>query len=131
MLADDTFIYSPFSMHTIWEESSRSLLLQFILTEILIGQTQETPYVAPAIFFPFDWAHEAGALNKIEEHAYLLSYAFPDMEKEIARFKKALNKQCFRQLTQQIKPFITSCKKSKALQYFLEKNKNALEALDE
>ncbi len=123
---EETFIYSPFSQHTQWDQNTRSLLLQFILKELIAGQTQETIYVTPTPFFPYDWSHAAGALNKIEEHLMLFPYAFPKMAKDQKIVAKALKEKSLSQLYRTLKPFISACEGAKSLQDFMEKNRAKL-----
>jgi hypothetical protein len=91
------YFHSPFSEKTILNGNNRSLLLQFVLKEILYFascpktllsashiNTNETPFF-------FTHCYEELSLHKIQEHATLLPYAFPFHKKHCAVFLHALS----------------------------------------
>lgn len=149
MAYSEIYLYSPLSPNTVYEEPNRSLLLQFILSEIFHANTYQKDdplafvFSSPACFFPYDWSHEVGCLNKIQEHGRLLGYAFPRAEKTIEQFHLHLNEalqyiidchQCGEEvpsdtlknflgvLNEQLFPFLLLCKESENLLLFLLKN---------
>jgi hypothetical protein len=151
-----TPLYSPFSMRTVGEQKNRALLLQFILTELLNAKEAhakddplEFVLSSPACFFPFDWSYEVGCLNKIHEHATLLEYAFPSLQKEVALFQTQLEKTLsyvvrhkktneeldhqellsyFKELYQRLNPFLLNCQDNPGLLLFLVKNREEINA---
>ena len=150
MAYSDIYLYSPLSIKTVKEGHNRTILLQFILSEIfyaLDAEKKEDPlefvFSSPACFFPYDWSYEVGALNKISEHAKLLIYAFPKLEESAKGFTSTLDeiltklldckkekqkidqKQLARDLQKLyflLEPFIVNCKESEDLLLFLLKN---------
>jgi len=148
--------FSPFSPSSVRQESQRSLLLQFFLKEILSAHQailDKTPHHLVISFdwrhFPYDWAHEAGHVNKAREHAQLFSSAFQGFEYENDLIHKLLNdlilsfsgkdslsshqkfqiKKKLRQLYLLSEPLVRYCKNSEKLMFFLLKNENLVNAL--
>lgn len=139
------YFYSPFSETNITEGNNRSLLLQFILTEILQSSLlpmeyldkyssalQTAPRLPPALF------HETSSFNKIQEHAALLPFAFPLKKIESSIFSHVLSTAIylkeqrhskknletdlmhhFKQLIFLLEPFIEECKDDASLLFFL------------
>ncbi|NGX39235.1 MAG: hypothetical protein KR126chlam1_00558 [Chlamydiae bacterium] len=146
-------LHSPFTSKTVSESQNRSLLLQFLLAEILsaVGainrdEPQEKIFSEPVLLFPFAWSRSIGSLNKIEEHAKLLSFAFPKQEENALSFihsvlqleekisgedlltKEEMTNE-FRKLYIQLDPFLLSCCKSETLLLFLLLNREKIDAL--
>lgn len=95
----EVFFYSPFSPSSVTEENNKGLLLQFILSEIFSSNEAvkkndplSTVFQNVRGFFPYDWANPTGHLNKAQEHASLLKYAFPDLREIVNAFLTALMK---------------------------------------
>ena len=91
------YFHSPFSEKTIAEGNNRSLLLQFILSEVFSfvsapKQLLSSPYAAPdeAPFF-LHHIYEDLSLHKIQEHASLLPLAFKEQTDESSAFMHALS----------------------------------------
>ncbi|MEI8328671.1 MAG: hypothetical protein WCG14_01535 [Chlamydiia bacterium] len=92
------FLHSPFSASNIMKGNNRSLLLQFILSEIFyskIAHQNKEPLSTlfqstSSCFYPLDWSSQRGYLNKILEHCALLKEAFPDQQEAVSIFKHAL-----------------------------------------
>lgn len=157
MTYSEMYLYSPLSPKTVHEEPYRSLLLQFILSEIFhanASQHADDPlkfvFSSPACFFPYDWSREVGCLNKIQEHARLLSHAFPTLQEAIAQFdahlysmlKEVIScRQCGEDLSPDtlkedlsllshyLEPFLTVCRENENLLLFLLKNADELQEL--
>ncbi len=119
------FFYSPFTPTTAHDGQNPSLLLQFILHELLHAKEYlvETENYA---LLPFDTKEPPGSLNKVKEHAALLPHAFPDLTKEAADFKTKLESPC-EALFQKLEPFILACKENEHLLYFLLKHQRRAE----
>ena len=153
------FFYSPFNPQNITEGRNCSLLLQFILSEILVALTAKTQmdplefvFSSPACFFPFDWSYETGCLNKIHEHSQLLGSAFPHLAKEVELFdfhlnhlitivaqcKKAAKELPFDLLKEHLKKiflllerFIQECRESESLILFLLEHQKEIETFED
>ena len=145
----DIYLYSPLSIKTVTEGHNRALLLQFILSELfhaMDADKKDDPlafvFSTPACFFPFDWSYEIGCLNKISEHAQLLTHAFPKLQDSLAIFNERINlildkvvarrkkKESIpsaellgdlKQLYLSLEPFLIACSQSEHLLLFLLK----------
>lgn len=91
------YFHSPFSEKTITEGNNRSLLLQFILSEVFSfvsapKQLLSSPYAAPdeAPFF-LHHIYEDLSLHKIQEHTSLLPLAFEKLSDENSAFVHSLS----------------------------------------
>ena len=116
-----TFFHSPFSRQTVSSGTSPALLLQFILNELIKAETLlETtlPFSSP-----FDWKTPAGSFNKVTEHAELLPFAFPSLEKEAKAFQESLHLPCD-ELISFLEPFILVAKENVYLLYFLMQHRS-------
>jgi len=154
MLRTSLFFYSPFNLKNVAEGQNRSLLLQFILSEIFnaLAAPDQMGFVlsSPACFFPFDWSYETGCLNKIFEHSQLLDTAFPELPKEVEIFDAHLNqlitlveqskkrakelpfvtlKEHLKKLFQLLEPFMQKCRESESLILLLLENREVIEDL--
>lgn len=153
----DIYLYSPLSIKTLQEGQNRSLLLQFILSELFhatdAGRKEdplEFVFATPACFFPHDWSYEVGCLNKIAEHAELLPHAFPKLMDAVQSFRTVLDTiladtiarkknqeiiprdemlETLHQLYCLLEPFLISCRESEELLLFLMKNKEEIDEL--
>lgn len=131
----DIYLYSPLSIKTVAEGNNRALLLQFILSEIfhaMDAKNLESVFTSPACFFPYDWSYEVGCLNKVCEHARLLSSAFPEMPEEILAFQTALEqviktRENFNLLYTLLEPFLIECRHSESLLLFLLKHHDEID----
>src|SRR5476649_976279 len=101
------FFYSPFFPSTVAKGEGPSLLLQFILRELIRSEDQLVES-APGQLAPFDWAWKHGSKHKVREHALLLSVAFPELAKEAENFLKNLHLPCSK-LFILLEPFILAC----------------------
>jgi hypothetical protein len=117
------FFYSPFSPSTVAKGEGPSLLLQFILRE-LIRSPYKLVESAPGQLAPFDWAWKHGSKHKVREHALLLPVAFPQLAKESENFLKNLHQPCSELFTL-LEPFILACGKNENLLYFLLKHQKS------
>lgn len=145
----DVTVFSP---QTLRDEDNRSLLLQFILSDLLHAyqnvQSGEfhTFFCAPPRFFPYDWNKEIGYLNKILEHSSILQKNFNDKQECVELHSKVLFKivetlskkktwtkdlleGALSQLYFSLEPLIETCKEDENLLFFLLKNRQVLEAL--
>ena len=157
MAYSEIYLYSPLSPNTVCEGQNRALLLQFILSEIFHAKDAhkkddplEFVFSSPACFFPYDWSCEVGSLNKIQEHAQLLEYAFPELQEGTeqlhACLEEALKRVTMRrrdneeisseelqrdlaELVRNLQPFLTICKENENLLLFLLKNADEYEDL--
>ena len=146
----DIYLYSPLSPKSVQENGNRSLLLQFIFSELIRAKESnnkddplEFVFSSPACFFPYDWSYEVGCLNKICEHARLLEWAFPKMEQATSAFSGALEHSLnlinaqrkseeevrFEVLLEQLQtlylhllPFLIHCRNNESLIFFLLQN---------
>ena len=114
-----TYVHSPFSPKIVNQAANPALLLQFILSELIKaeGYLVETE---GSFSSPFEWRQPIGSLNKVKEHAKLLSYAFPHLEKEAKHFLESLYLPC-NELIDLLYPFILAAKENVYLIYFLTK----------
>ncbi len=152
----DTYLYSPLSIKTV--KDNRSLLLQFILSEIfhaMDANKKEDPlefvFSSPACFFPYDWSYEVGCLNKIAEHAQLMPHAFPKLQQAVDSFTQTLHEtlsnvvknkkkndpipheglmEQLNTLYVHLEPFLIVCKDCENLLLFLIKNNNEVAELN-
>lgn len=150
MAYSEIYLYSPLSPKTVSEGQNRSLLLQFILSEIFHAKDAhqkddplEFVFSSPACFFPYDWSSEVGCLNKIQEHAELLEYAFPELQVATEQFHACLDEALLKvnarrrageeisteelksylgELIRNLQPFLIANKDSENLLLFLLKN---------
>ena len=92
------FLHSPFSETNIAKGNNKSLLLQFILTQVFsskkaqIDKKDFKEIFSPitSSFYPLDWSSQRGALNKVCEHALLLSKGFPGQKEPVDLFRHCL-----------------------------------------
>ena len=75
------YFHSPFSETYLYEERDRSLLLSFILSELEICSTTMTNNWTFSLSSLCEKTYDA-PLNRLQEHARLLAYAFPEHKKE-------------------------------------------------
>lgn len=159
MAYSDIYLYSPLSIKTVTEGHNRSLLLQFILSELFHAMDAdkkdhplEFVFSSPACFFPYDWSYEVGCLNKVSEHAELLAFAFPTLEEAYANFTQSLNEILtkviarkkqkekipraelladLKELYTLLEPFLIECNQSESLLLFLLKSREEIDELSE
>lgn len=157
MAYSEIYLYSPLSPYTVCEGQNRALLLQFILSEIYHAKDAhqkddplEFVFSSPACFFPYDWSCEVGSLNKIQEHAQLLEYAFPELQEATEQLHACLDealkhvtmhrhlneeisseelRRDLSELVRNLQPFIAICKENENLLLFLLKNADEFEEL--
>ncbi len=129
-------MHSPLSPATANTKRARALLLQFILREILDAQQGTLQYVPRSYFYPSDWSHEVGCLNRLEEHLQLLTHAFPELSKESRALEKILDilirsqdPKHLKKLYTALLPFINASKDNENLLFFLLKHQRALSEL--
>lgn len=150
MAYSEIYLYSPLSPNTVRDGQNRALLMQFILSEIFHAKDAhqkddplEFVFSSPACFFPYDWSCEVGCLNKIQEHAQLLEYAFPELQEATEQFHACLDEALAKvtarrrideeipheelsgyltELTRNLQPFLIACKESENLLLFLLNN---------
>ncbi len=155
----EIYLYSPLSPKTVCEGQNRALLLQFILSEIFHAKDAhqkddplEFVFTSPACFFPYDWSCEVGCLNKIQEHAGLLEYAFPNLQEATEQFHNHLDqilatviahgrageeistgalRAALSQIYRYLQPFLIAEKESENLVLFLLKNADEINELDD
>lgn len=143
--------HSLFSPQVLSERPNRSLLLQFLLLEIIearraveTGNWSNLLTVHPC-FFPYDWGRASGCLNRAREHSLLLGCSFPKHKTLVKRFEKALTKQilvlskkkaprmqmdlCLRATYTALEPLLELCGENENLLFFLLKNRREIDAL--
>lgn len=143
---------SLFSPQAIGERHNRSLLIQFLLFEIIeaskaIDMGRWEALITPhPRFFPYDWCSITGYLNKMQEHSMLLGHCFPDHPQAVADFEKTFSMQMdlsskktgplhqqFKKALQKIytslEPLIVHCSGNENLLFFLLKNRPYIDAL--
>lgn len=152
------FLHSPFSESNVTKGNNRSLLLQFILSEIFQSKrAHENKDPVTKIFFPIsssfyplDWSSQRGHLNKVWEHCQLLKHAFPEHKEATHVFKHALvntttiiANHCdtpsenfdmqltlyLKQLYLMLEPLMIECKDDENFLFFLLKNQEIIHAL--
>ncbi len=145
--------FSPFSKSRVTEQYKSALLLQFLIDEILKthqAHLTSTPFEQilsyDARFFPYDWAHTNGHLNKAEEHISLLRIAFPKFKKATTQLEKILNSlitslkqkpskredflpQGLQNIYSLTEKLIEDCKEEENVIFFLLKNQKEIDAL--
>ena len=152
------FLHSPFSESNVMKGNNRSLLLQFILSEIFQSKQSEQNkepltkifFSVSSSFYPLDWSSQRGHLNKVAEHMQLLKKAFPEQESAVAIFKHALQNtttvianHCdtpvenfdrqlslyLKQLFLLLEPIMIECTDDENLVFFLLKNQKVIHSL--
>lgn len=143
--------FSSFPPAMIWEKRNRSLLVQFILSELITAYKclcRHAPIkellTSEKRFFPYDWAYPYGHLNKAQEHALALSSVFPELPGPVIQFEQILSKlvsspqhksslmkaRCTKSLPElllALEPFIEGCKENENLIFFLLKHKEEID----
>ena len=145
----NTYFHSPFSEVTVLKGTNRFLLVQFILTEIFqsvlfpegyinrrLGPIKTLPRLSLSLFF------ETSSFSRMQEHATLLSFAFPKKKAEAAIFSHVLSlaihrlqnakektlqtrefetelKTHLQQMIFLLEPFIEECKNDESFLFFL------------
>ncbi len=112
-------IHSPFCDRTILEKNNRSLLLQFILTEIFESFSSyekllTAPSLAPKSDYNFSLSlfQNNAPLNQIQEHALLFPLAFQEKKIEICIFTHSLSNALHLVYNYQEKAFHTKKQKT-------------------
>lgn len=133
MMKNTRVFYSPFSPNNLENISHRALLVQFILVE-LIRLTKKTPSsITSSTFLPYSWS-EINPLDKLKEHAALLSEAFANDD-----FQKTLEKRISskKELTSlatslylHLKPLMMACKEDEGLLLFLLSRADEMKEID-
>ncbi len=124
MVGQHVYFHSPFSLSTASEGEGPSLILQFILKELIRAEGYLSKE-APPLLAPFDWSWKQGSHYKVSEHASLLSAAFPSLAAEAQKFLRHLDKPCH-QLMELLEPFVLACQTNENLLLFLLKHRNFL-----
>ena len=114
------FFHSPFTIESVSQGEGPSLLLQFILQEVV--KKRYLGEEAPPLLAPFDWSWRQGGMYKVMEHGMLMQAAFRGMEREIEAFLGGL-KRPREELVGLLEPFIWKCQKSDGLLLFLFRNR--------
>ena len=123
MSGQPLFFHSPLSFTNFPQQEGPSLLLQFIIRELLQSEYLiETSRVELA---PYDWAIKSGSKNKIQEYAPLLEIAFPSLKEKSKEFLHSLEKPCS-ELLIFLEPFISACSHNENLLFFLMKHQKSL-----
>jgi hypothetical protein len=137
----DNFHHSP--LHAGNAQAHRSLLLQFLLFEMLLAASEEKKeamFGGSERILPYDWAVQAGRITKIQMHVSLLSFAFPELSAEsqaIERSTKKMGKPLknikdhLNILWVQLGPFLATCKDCDKLSAFLTKHSRRISGLSE
>jgi hypothetical protein len=144
---------SLFSPQAISESDHRSLLIQFVLFELLEAyqafcrnEDWEIILSPHPRHFPYDWATVTGYLNKAQEHSILLKDSFPDYPDSVKQFddqfsktltslskKQKIAPELFAKSLQTIyfalEPFIEICKENENLLHFLLKNSQTIDLI--
>ncbi len=133
MIRDQVFMYSPLSKESANTKRARSLLLQFILRELIHAEEGALLYVKRGSFFPNDWAQEVGCLNRLEEHVQLLTSAFPELAEEgtllentVAKLVREWDQKFLKKIYAALLPFLELCKDDENLLFFLLRHQHTL-----
>lgn len=118
------YFYTPFSAVSVVQGENPSLLLQFIIFELLKSKQSLTETTILDIA-PFGWAIKPGSKNKIAEYGLLLPVAFPHLANEAEQFLKCLERSCA-ELLCHLEPFIFACQENENLLFFLVKHQKSL-----
>lgn len=140
------FAFSSFPPAMIWEKRNRSLLIQFLITELLSayrGVTRNAPpqeiLSSEKCFFPYDWACPYGRINKAREYTMALEYVFPELARPSIQLLRLLSKNAaspkmtakwqksLPEIFFGLEPFIERCKENENLIFFLLKHKEDIE----
>jgi hypothetical protein len=142
---------SALSPQAIGERGHRSLLLQFLLFEILEAHEATSAkrwdllLTSRPRFFPYGWSSTAGHLDTIGEYAALLHKSFPDEAKAVENLEGILSelmckqenlfKGAFENALQELllclEPLVACCKEDENLLFFLLKHREQLDLLME
>jgi len=133
MIREQVFMYSPLSKESANTKRARSLLLQFILRELIHAEEGALLYVKRGSFFPNDWAQEVGCLNRLEEHVELLTSAFPELadegdllEKTVVKLVREWDQKFLKKIYAALLPFLAACKEDENLLFFLLQHQRTL-----
>jgi hypothetical protein len=155
---NSVFLHSPFSETTIQKGNNKSLLLQFILSEIFRCKTAQNKnedianifFPISSSFYPLDWASQRGYLNKVVEHSQLLKKAFAENLESVAIFRHSLTNTVtaisnhleetiphfdmqlslyLKQLYLTLEPLMLQCKEDENFIFFLLKNQQSIHSL--
>ncbi len=114
------FLYSPFSSSIVVEKNNDSLLLIFILKELVKSQDGLNRDV-PLSYGPFDWTGKGTSLQKLREHFSLLPIAFPELSHKIPSLEQPVQ-----EIINSLEPFILACAENENLLLFLVKHQKEL-----
>lgn len=114
------FLYSPFSSSSVVEKNNDSLLLLFILKELVKSQ-DELKNDVPHPNGPFGWTEKATSLQKLHEHVSLLPIAFPQLAHKIPSLAQPVQK-----IINSLEPFILACAENENLLLFLVQHQKEL-----
>ena len=118
------YYHSPFSPETAAHGSNPALLIQMIVHELIKAKTTLQGGSSQRLI-PFDWRFPSSSLERVQEHASLLSYAFPKLQEQALCFEKNLHLDCSELFTLLL-PFLECCKESPHLKQFLHRHQNAV-----
>ena len=135
------YFHSPFSESYPYEEKDRCLLLSFILCEFEICSTTLTNTWTFSLPSLCEKTYDA-PLNRLQEHARLLPYAFPEHKKEGLELQEMISYLISSLLYQQplpaeeylqrlfifLDPFIQKCKQEAIFLFFLLNHYNEIQA---
>lgn len=122
MAGKQLLFHSPFNPENVVQGEGPSLIVQFILKE-LIQAKKLLSRSSPPQLAPFDWAWKQGSFYKVAEHASLLETAFPDLDKEAKELLKRLKRPCA-ELFPLLEPFILACKTRETVLLFLLRHRS-------
>jgi hypothetical protein len=136
--------YSLISPEPIGQRGNRSLLLLFLVSEIVESYKAfkadkwDLILTSHPRFFPYDWGYKIGHLNKLKEHSFLLKKNFPEKMRYVKTTEKTISKSiesllqktppsdlvfltALQRIYSSLEPLITLCKEDENLIFFLLK----------
>jgi hypothetical protein len=115
------YFYSPLSPSIVIEKSHPTLLLLFILKELLKDRQElieQNPHPGP-----FEWTAKGSSEQKLQEHFSLLPFAFPELASHVPALTSDRSTQ---ELFQLLEPFILASASDENLLLFLVRHEKEL-----
>ncbi|MGH2613292.1 MAG: hypothetical protein ACRDFB_09650 [Rhabdochlamydiaceae bacterium] len=107
--------FSPLSPTTVAEKNQPTLLLLFILKELLKNPQGLIEHPVTELT-PFEWISKRSSIQKLREYFSLLPYAFPELASQVPTL--ALDRP-IQELFIHLEPFILTCISNENLLLFL------------
>lgn len=109
------YLYSPLSPSIVTEKSHPTLLVLFILKELLKNPQKLIEDNAPHLG-PFEWTTKGSSSQKLQEYFSLLPFAFPELTSKVPALTL---ERPIQELFQLLEPFILACASNENLLLFL------------